>query len=279
MNRSRTGAVALLAVVIGGCAAPPVAVNRHAELLLLAAGEARQIDQPMERIKRQLNLADDQLNDDNQREARQILAGAADTLRSAKPGELPSRIYIAGWVSISELSRRAKDTAAADVACGAAVAAMRSLSPVAERPEYAVGVADEVRELHGKPAAAKVLVESATWAKQIADVGERRAALVSIADATFNCDDYAGGLADLRVDPDAAWRSDTLAMLAERYRPIGDTAVAEAGIKPRLFQNGFLDPSEAASAKRFESRSDPTAAKRPFGQSVDYQSVFGSGSR
>jgi hypothetical protein len=256
--------VVLLAALVG-CESTPSADNdRHAKLLSLAAGEAGQIANASDRLKRQLNFADRQLDDGRTDEGRQTLAAAAETLRSTKPADLPPRIRLAGWVSISELSRRAKDTAAADAACEQAVATLRSLDPVPERAEYAVGVATEVRELHGKPAAAKLLVESAAWAARIAKTEDRREALLEIADATFDCDDYPGGLATLRTDPDAAWRSDTLAMLAgSGSRTVDWASSVGNGSVPGTIVGG-VDAKEMLPIRK------------KFGRTVDYRSVFGS---
>ena len=264
MRRARRALI--VAGLLVGCASSPPPPDRHARLLTLAAGEAGQIADADDRLRRQLNLAYDELDDNNRAEARGILSAAAQTLRSAKPGQLSPRTLIAGWVSISELSRQADDPATANGACDQAVATLRSLDPVALRPEYVVGVATEVRELRGKPAAAQLLTESVAWAREIPDVHHRRAGLREIADATFTCDDYAAGLAALRTDPDAGWRSDTLELLA-MSAPSGTydwvSGVGSGAVPGSVANGGFMKGLDLKSAK-------------PFSQPVDYRSVFGT---
>ncbi len=264
-------AVALLA----GCtseSAPPTA-DRSRRLLTLAAGEAGGIADAQPRLKRQLNLADRQLSQGNPADARRTLAAAQKTLRGTDLAGVPPLIRIAGWVSVSELSRRADDPATANTACDVAVATLRSLDPVVERPEYAVGVANEVRELRGKPAAARLLVESAEWAKPIADVGWRRQALASIADATFDCDDYDGGLAIVRADPDPTWRSDTLADLAGRSVDWA-SSVGNGAIPGSIPGQGIMGGYRVSPITVTQNRPNRSPATRPFGKAVDYDSVF-----
>jgi hypothetical protein len=178
---------------------------------------------------------------------------------------LPPLVRIAGWVSVSEQSRRAEDTSAANAACDQAVAELRSVDPATERAEYVVGVANEVRELRGKPVAAKLLVEGAAWAGEVKFPDRRRTALTEIADATFDCDDFPRGLGILHVDPDPAWRSDTLASLAEREsrRPDWASNVGNASV-PGSLGSGSIRGSA------------PASRPAPFEKAVDYQSVFGS---
>lgn len=251
----------LLSAVLIGCAAP-APPSRSARLLSLAGTEAGQVADPQARLKRQLNVADRQLDGDRPAAARQSLAAAAGTMRDAGPDALPRRIRIAGWVSISELSRKADDPAAADAACDQAVVALRSVTPEAERAEYAVGVAREVRALRGQPAAARLLVESAAWAQHVPSEYGRRRALAETADELFDCDDDAAGLAVLRTDPDPAWRSDTLVRLAED-RSDWASMVGNAAIP------GAATRTEYGVVAR---RREPSSPR--FGQSVDYQSVF-----
>ncbi len=253
--------VALLSAGLIGCESPLV-VDRHTRLVSMSVAEAAQITDAQARLRRQLNLADRQLDDDHAAEARQTLAAAAQTMADTDPASLPTRIRVAGWVGVSELSRRAKDPAQANAACDRAVATLRALSPLPERAEYAVGVANEVRELRGKPAAAKLLVESATWAALVKYPDRRRRALKEVANALFDCDDYADGLGVLRTDPDPAWRSDALASLADWGREmdwassVGNAAVPGSMAVGRITTTGPVE--------------------QPFGKAVDFRSVFGS---
>ena len=128
-----------------------------------------------------------------------------------------------------------------------------------------------MRELRGKPAAAKLLVESAAWVTQVPTVDRRREALCETADAILTCDDYKAGLNVLRTDPNAAWRSDTLASLAgwgDSSRQLqyisGGTSVVR---------------DKATGSLAFPATPEGRNGLVPgrFNQSVDYRSVFGSG--
>ena len=242
----RLTAAAVLSAGLVGCAAPPPPQSRSERLLSMAATEAGQVADPQARLKRQLNVADRQDGAD----ARRSLAAAAETMRAAKPRGLPPRIRIAGWVSISKLSRKADDRPTADAACTAAVAALRAVEPEAERAEYAVGVAREVRQLRGKPAAATLLAESAGWARLVTPAYFRRRALAEIADEMFTCDDFTGGLAVLRTDPDPGWRSDTLARLSDG----GASWIGRAASATRRSRDRSPSPTPAATASRLTTR-------------------------
>jgi hypothetical protein len=282
----------LISTTLIGCAAT-VPNDREGRLLTMAAAEAQQISDATQRLNRQLNFASMQAHRGQSADAKQSLAYAAQTLRDAKPGELHSQIRIAGWVSISELSRGGNDKATAQMACGQAVAVLRSLETVSERPEYVVGVAEEVEALQGKPAAAKLLEESAAWIKEIKSAPLQQRALVAICKAIFEDDDLDGGLKVLRTDPDAAWRSDTLAMLAEetRFEPVSITQTAVADNTSFRDANGNVVPNSRGSrsldwvsnvgnaalpGSLTASPDSPTtpSADAPFGKPVDFRSVF-----
>jgi hypothetical protein len=238
--------------LIGCATAPPI--DRESKLLTMAAGEAQQIPDSTARLTRQLNFAAQQMARGNADESRQSLAYAAQTLRDAKPGDLTSQIRIAGWVSISELSRQGNDLPTAHMACDQAVEVLQSLQPASDRPQFVIGVSTEVQALDGKPAAAKLLEASADWIKQMEGVTIQRVALVAVADATFDCEDYTGGLTILRTDNDAVWRSDTLAMLAERSRTL----------------DWVSNVGNAAVPASVQSADTPSSFSKP----VDYKSVF-----
>jgi hypothetical protein len=261
----------LIALTLAGCTTTPP-VDRESKLLTMAAGEAQQIPDSTARLTRQLNFASQQMSRGKTDESRQSLAYAAQTLRDAKPGDLTSQIRIAGWVSISELSREGSDLSTAHMACEQSVAVLQSLQPISDRPQYVIGVANEVQALDGKPAAAKLLEASADWIKQVEGVTMQRVALVAVADATFYCEDYAGGLTILRTDDDAAWRSDTLAMLADENRIFRDSngnIILNAGSGSRTLDWVSNVGNAAVPA------SVPSAdAASSFSKPVDYKSVF-----
>ena len=301
MHVTRTlGVSVILALVTacnGGCESAPPAVDRRSRLLDMASGEASDIKSPYERLVRQLNFAYRQREDGRPAETRQSLARATDTLRAIRPGDLNDQVRIAGWVSVSELSRQADDRPAAERACGEAVDQLRKLPKVSDRPEYVVGVAAELKSLYGDAPAAKLLVESAAWTKAIETSDEQRAALRSIADAAFHCDDYPGGEQILRTDPDPAWRSDTLVALADEEprgrqldwisnvgnaampRAMGGLAVTQNAVTDNAAArdaNGNVLPNVDTSLERANgySASTPAASTRPYGKSVDFDSVF-----
>jgi FAD/FMN-containing dehydrogenase len=259
MIRKRAVALALLAVA--GCSSSTPGVDREKKLLSMASAEAQFIPDPKDRLSRQLNFANDQTAGHQTAEARESLAHAVETLKTPEAMKMDWQIRIAGWVSVSQLSRGLKDTAVAESACDQAVALLRQIDPVAERPRYVIGVANEVRELHGPEASAKLLEESAPWTAEIKDQPTRRGALFLIADSIFACDDYKGGLVALRTDPDAAWRSDSLKQLADDQGPID--WISNVG-------NGAVPGSVAASPSD-ESRFTPTPE---YQKPVDFQSVF-----
>ncbi len=299
-----TAVAAGVAIAVVGCEPGPPAVDRRARLLDMASGEATDIKSPYDRLVRQLNFAYRQQEDGHPAETRQSLARATETLRAIQPGDLNDQVRIAGWVSVSELSREADDRPAAERACGEAVDQLRKLPKVSDRPEYVVGVAAELKALYGNAPAAKLLVESAGWTKAIDNTDERRAAVRSVADAAFHCDDYAGGEQILRTDPDPAWRSDTLVALADE-EPHGNldwiTNTGNAAVPGSMgglvvtqnavtngatftdangnvvyrrerVQAGILTPATAQLATPAET--PPTTVPTPYGKPVDFQSVF-----
>jgi len=283
---------ALLAIgVMIGCETVPV--DRQSRLLTLAAGEAQQIKNSQQRLTRQLNFASLQTGRGQKQEARQSLAFAAQTPRDAKPGDLHPQIRIAGWVSISELSRGIVDRTAAQAACDQAVTVLRTLEPVADRPDYVIGVASEVQALQGKQPAAKLLEESANWVRQMKGVSLQRVALAAICDAIIDDDDYTGGLAVLRTDADATWRSDTLAMLAERdnteytdangntvagtansRRLVWEANVANAAVPGSVAGRPMLRDQSSSITQSAVAPPSSSVGIRGFGKPVDFQSVF-----
>jgi hypothetical protein len=261
----------LIAGGLLGCATVEP-VDRESKLLTMAAGEAQLIPDSTARLTRQLNFASQQMSRGKTDESRQSLAYAAQTLRDAKPSDLTSQVRIAGWVSISELSRQDNDLSTAHMACDQAVTVLQSLQPVSDRPQFVIGVSNEVQALNGNPAAAKLLEASADWIKQMNGVTMQRVALVAVADATFDCEDYAGGLTILRVDGDAVWRSDTLATLAERDNQVfrdSNGNVVSNGRGSRTL-DWIANVGNAAVPGSGPSADAPSSFSKP----VDYKSVF-----
>ncbi len=193
--------------------------DRASRLMELAGTEAAQVDSPRDRLTRQLNIAHMQNEQEYLSSARVTLAAAAQTLQQTGQA-LDVQTRLAGWVSVSELSRAAKDRAQADSACRQAVEILRAVQPPSNRCQYVCGVADEVRFLHGKSASAELLREAGDWVASLDKLEACREAYRAFAADLFLCDDYDGGLAMVRRDGDSAWRSDTLAALAGEATPI-----------------------------------------------------------
>ena len=277
----REPAFALTLLAVAGCSSTPSpAAVREKKLLSMASAETQFISDPKDRLTRQLNFAFDQSADHQTAEARDSLAHAVETLKTPEAARMDWQIRIAGWVSVSQLSRRIADTATANTACDQAVAMLHQIDPVTERPRYVIGVADEVRELHGPEASAKMLEESAPWTEEIKDQPIRRGALFLITDAIFDCDDYKGGLVALRTDPDATWRSDSLKRLADFGGPTwldaNGNLVTERGKNHRGLDwissvgNDAVPGSISANSSDGSPMTPPPDYERP----VDFQSVF-----
>ncbi len=216
--------LALVGLSVGGCyrtgPRPEFqSADRARRLMAMAGEEAAQIPSPEQRLERLMKIADMQIRNGENADARRTLAQAWRALEDAAAGELDEHTRLAGWVSISELSRRAGDRTTAWGACDEATRMLRALEPATRRCEYVRGVAAELRELRGKAAAAELLRQAGEWAVGIKDHGYRRKALAAMASDLFFCDDYAGGRAMLHVDDEAAWRSQTLASLARDAVP------------------------------------------------------------
>lgn len=207
----------LFLALLTGCTSSPDTTGLDPDRILHMAGEeAGQITAPKERLTRQLNIADRQNRNGHHDDARKTLREARKTLESAQG--LSNHEQLAGWISLSELSRAAQDVPFASAALDQALSALHNLGPVNERCDYVLGVAHELKFLRGKPEAAKLIVTGGQWAVEIPNKDQRRLALLSFADELFRCDDYEGARTVLRHDPDPAWRSDSLMALSDKAR-------------------------------------------------------------
>lgn len=193
--------------------------NRRQRLMAMAVEEAQTIDDVADRLRRQLNAANMQIVNGRFRDGRKTLGHARVTVEGGK-SELDFHGRLAGWVSISELSRMGGYDRYADAAIEKAIETLRSIEPKALRCEYVRGVAQEVLTLRGKKATAELLRESAEWVAEISDRQGRRKAYVAIASDLFNCDDYIGGRNVLRCDGDSKWRTEILITLAKEIVPL-----------------------------------------------------------
>lgn len=213
--------LSLAALMLAGCNSSGGfrSPDRAERLMALAAGEAGAVPSAKERLSRQLNIAHMQTREGNLYDARDTLAKAQSTLKDPS-GDLDEHTRIAGWVSVSELSRAARDPATARQACKEADHLLHAMTPADKRCQYVRGLAEELEHLDGKAPATALLREAGAWTVEISPVSERRAALQAFASDLFMYDDYDGGLAMLKRDSDAAWRSDTLAALAQQAIPM-----------------------------------------------------------
>lgn len=239
--------------------------DRDRKLVALAAEEAGLFEDVDAGLTRQLNLANEQLRRGWTADAPVTLKGARDRLLGKDASKLSIHARLSGWVSISELSRAARDTTSASNACDQAIKELESYGNQAARCKYVMGIANEAQFLKGLPAAKNLLVSAGGWAREIGDKNERRTALTTFASALFNLDEYTAGQTVMRQDPDASWRSETLSALAsaanpENTEPRAATAVAHA-------------VREHASDERVAERRSiqPSGS---YGVPLNYQSVF-----
>jgi hypothetical protein len=125
------------------------------------------------------------------------------------------RLRLSGWVSVSELARRANLRPQAEQACGKAVTHLNALSDLAERCQYVMGIARELHALYGPPKAVEMLTSAGAWAKAIDHTAERRKAMSGFAAALFNLDAFTQGQSVLQQDDDPVWRTDTLTAMSQ----------------------------------------------------------------
>lgn len=215
-------ALTMWLVLLSGCLAAEDRlrkIDRRRHLMAMAAEEALSIDDVAERLRRQLNIAHTQIANGRFRDGRKTLGHARLSVEKGQAAVNP-HARLAGWVSISELSRKAGYDRFANAACQEAIQLLRSIQPAPVRCEYVRGVAQVVLESRGKKAAAEMLRESAAWVAEIGDREARRKAYIAIASDLFNCGDYTGGRNVLRCDGDSRWRSEILTRLSKEVVPM-----------------------------------------------------------
>src|ERR1039458_1509363 len=110
----RMQAVALSLILASGVAMSSCTgetSTRSGKLLTMAAEEAGAIDSLQERLTRQLNIADLQIQTGQKAEAIKTLSLAAATLKVEEKEKktLDDFRRIAGWTSVAQLSHRAAD--------------------------------------------------------------------------------------------------------------------------------------------------------------------------
>ena len=224
--------------------------------MAMAAEEAQAIDDVADRLRRQLNIANMQIVNGQFLDGRKTLGHARVTVE-ASVSELNPHSRLAGWVSISELSRMAGYSRFADAACEETIELLRSIEPRPVRCEYVRGVAREVLGSRGNKAAAELLRESAEWVAQIDDRQERRKAYVAIASDLFGCGDYIGGRNVLRCEGNSKWRSETLTRLAKEavsMKAFGKSVSFSGYYYAKKDERGFV-----TEVKRERGESGPAA--------------------
>jgi hypothetical protein len=243
--RRKIGIVALV-LVLGGAGATywalhhpkPVEVTRSAKLLTMAAEEAGAIDSLDDRLTRQLNIADLQIQCGQKSEAIKTLTLAVSTLqvREKSPagtesaadgpaksgrGEETKQNFdefrrIAGWTSVAELAHAAGDLKMANAAYIDAVEALNSVQPEIKRAEYVMSLSEICYTLRGQNEATQLLVKGGQWAQKITNQTVRRYALATFARQLTNYDDLEDARIVMRNEADARWRSDMFAALARQ---------------------------------------------------------------
>jgi len=270
----------LASLLLAACSQPP-STDRAAHLLSMAAEEAANIPNTLDRFTRQLNIADTQLRTNRKTDAAKTLSLARDTLTTAKKEDFDDFHRIAGWTAISQLARSAEDRTLATKSADLALAALNDVKPETDRPQYVLSLAAELADLNGKPAAIELLNSGAGWATEIHDIATRRAALVAFTDALLNYDAFENARTALRHDPDAAWRTDTFLALANETAIIApipdahyaDRATAAAESKQRESTAGGRGAA-AASAAPINSQSANHTTNAQFGKDVRFQNVY-----
>jgi len=225
MKNRALGLGVLLALAVAGCSKPPVD-DRATRVLDLAAQEAANIPQRMDRFARQLNIADTQVRRGQSESARKTLALVQETLVGAKKEEFDDFHRIAAWTSISQIARRAGDKGMATKAADNALATLNDVDPVEQRPQYVASLSEELDALRGHAAAIELLNTGASWAAQLSDANVRRFALYTFADRLIQLDGYDNAKTALEHDPDAAWRTDALMALADQAQGIQEPRFA-----------------------------------------------------
>jgi hypothetical protein len=225
--------------------------SRSGRLLTIAGEEAAFITDLPDRLTRQLNIADLQIQAGQKSEALKTLARAAETLQvpeaATQPEGAPRKpklddfARIAGWTSVAELSHIAGDDKSATDAYMNAVEALSSVKPEVTRAQYVLSLSQVARQLRGAAEAGQLLVKGGEWAARIPDQRTRRFALTTFASALVNDDSLEQARTVMRNELDPAWRADTFAALArsvpldavDETRATAKAAMAEVQAAPQ----------------------------------------------
>jgi hypothetical protein len=252
-----------LILLLTGCTTSITSPIDPDRLLHMAGEEAAAITAPKERLTRQLNIANRQTDNNRPADAKSTLRAARDTLEHSDKTVLTDHERLAGWISISELSRNVLDVPFANAALDQALIALNNVNPHQDRCPYVLGVERELKTLRGDREAAKLLVTAADWAAELPDQPTRRSAYAAFAEELFRCNDYEAARALLRRDADPAWRADTLAMMSDRAR-------AQQGIS---FGSGATFAARSAPAESAATL-EVEVGVRSFSKPLDFRSNY-----
>lgn len=258
---------------------------RSAKLLTMAAEEAAAIDAVAERLTRQLNIADLQIQNNHKDEALKTLALAATTLHQPEKADrqtIDDFHRIAGWTSVAELCYAAGGNKAASDAYFEAVESLNSVKPEPKRAEYVLSLSEVCEKVRGKPEAIALLVKGSGWSAGISDELTRRFAIRTFAGKLVGFDDLEAARQAMRNELDARWRADTFMTIAQQ------NMVAEASFKrsPGNNESVYQERSAAAGAPAAdriratgatESTGEPGSSGRDlalFNKNVQYSSNF-----
>ena len=257
-----TFSVLTMALLLASCGKPP-AVDRAGRLLSMAGEEAASIQNKMDRFTRQLHIAETQLRTDRKPDAAKTLALAQETLKVSNKEDFDDFHRIAGWTSISQLSRQSGDRELAIKASDLALAALNDVQPATERPLYVLSLASELADLRGKDAAVELVNSGGAWAAQIIEPAARRAAITAFTDRLLSYEDFENARTMLRRDPDPVWRTDMFLSLANTPTNVPNAGFAQVGGR-----GGAGEAKMAAS---------PAASfNQSYGRDVRYENVYQS---
>jgi hypothetical protein len=179
----------------------------------MAAEEAGKVDSAKLRLKQQLYIADIQNRRAHRAGARLSLQQAWRTLEEAG-SDLDAHTRLAGWVSISELSRGADDADTAARAAQVAEDQLLALPDKADRCQYVLDLATELRAVFDRGRAVKLLVQAGPWTREIQPQSDRRDVLIAFADRLLGYEAYEQGREVIGLEDEAYWRSHTLVQLS-----------------------------------------------------------------
>jgi hypothetical protein len=266
--------VALAAAMsLAACGTTP---SRAGRLLTIAGEEANLIDSLSDRLTRQLNIADLQIQANQKGEAIKTLALATATLRAEeKDTKLAMDDFrkIAGWTSVAELNKRAGEDKGALGAYLNAVEALNSVKPVATRAQYVLSLSQICNEIRGKQEAIALLVKGGEWAREITHVGTRRYAIFTFSESLVGYDDLEAARTTMRNEPDPRWRSDALMAMGRNEIYTGVSFES----KDRFLAFAQARTSRGLSEKSPATQVDmafPSDEVRQFNKNLRYEDNF-----